>query len=50
MKIVLSHWKDRESHGIKLFRNAHLRDKRSWTLWVGKHCLSVHIHGAGPIP
>lgn len=26
MKIVLSHWKDRESHGLKFGRNAHLLD------------------------
>jgi len=50
MKIVFAHWKDRATHGLSFGRNANLRDVRSWTAWVGRHCFTVEVHGFGPSP
>ncbi len=48
MRVKFTYWKDIIPQGYKFFRNAHLQDLRSWTLWLGKHCFGFEIHGMGP--
>lgn len=50
MKIKLKHWADRVPHRVAVFRNAHRRDVRSWSAWIGRHCFTVEVHGLGPNP
>lgn len=50
MKIKLTHWKDRVPHRLNFGRNASLRDVRSWSMWIGRHCFGLEIHGLGPNP
>lgn len=50
MSIVFYHWKDTVPHRISFDRNASVRDVRSWSGWIGRHCFGVEIHGLGPNP
>lgn len=47
-EIRFTHWKDRTSHKFYCGRNVHLQNQRSWTLWLGKHCFGIEVHGFGP--
>ena len=49
-ELRFTYWKDVIPHGFHFGRNAHLRNVRSWSLWLGRHCFGFQLHGFGPNP
>ena len=49
-KIVFGYWKDSVPRRFWMGREASLKNIRRWGLTIGRHFLSIEIHGWGPTP